>query len=354
MAGFLSDFAKGFAEQTSATLDLRVKQKEDLDAYRKKKVLDSDAEMELYKRKKEIDAANEANLRKQRAAEYADSAGELITPSAQTEQTQPIPSAGNASGFFSGMTTTPKPVEPEEVRKKKLQAKAAALGDDDNYKRFGAEADAAGKNRDIARQPVLSMEGTPAVEQFAKEEADRLKGDGNSIYLPKQAQISSVSNTPEKTLEMRSAAKAATVMDTLLRSTSDESGKSTLSKGEAQVVAQSLVKGKNTILSPDVSPEEKMAAYDAMVKMSTDLPAEAIANSMQALFTPAELNKFTEFEQSIQSDGTGVQENVMPNEAPPTVKNTSNIPTVTSDADYANVPSGQPYLDPKGVKRIKK
>jgi len=312
MGGFLSDFAQGFAEQTSATLDLRQKQKEDLDAYRKKKVLDSDAEYELYSRKKELEVAAQSRLDKERAEADARETAKFFQPrDTQTEQTQPIPSSDNSSGFFSGMSTQ-RTAEPKEAIYNKLAAAAAARGDEQAYKKHKALADAESVTRTTDRQPVLSLEGAPAVEQFAKEEGERLKQDGNSMYLPRQAQISSVSNTPEKTLEMRSAAKAATVMDTLLRSTADESGKSSLTKGEAQVVAQTLVKGKNTILSQEVSQEEKMAAYDAMVQLSNDLPAEAIGNSMQALFNPAELKKFTDFEQLIKQPNT--QENVMPNE----------------------------------------
>jgi hypothetical protein len=276
---FLSDFAGGFAAVKMKQYEQQDKAAYEEDAYRKKRVIDLDISKQEadYKAQKEAERLKEQMryINGETDDKTAEQIGTIFTPgSAQPTPTNPFnmaPESGNPNADFE---------EAQSWREK--QARALEVGAEDVAKAANVKADIAegrmkfsDKEREKARQDILSKDGVPILKQDVEAKTKKYKetlvrSDYGRGAMLQDADEFKIKLQEEQKDDMLNDALKSILADSL---TNEVTGKLTVDAGTFDRFSKESIRLSNE-LSMATSAEEKEQITLELLELKSDMNAQ--------------------------------------------------------------------------------
>jgi hypothetical protein len=277
---FLSDFAGGFAAVKMKQYEQQDKATYEEDAYRKKRVIDLD----ISKQEADYKAQKEAEIRAIRAKEYksmiqdktAKQMGGVFTEGSA----QPTPT--NTFNMAPEAPANPNADFEEAQSWQAIQAKALYLGDDEIAKSAKANADIAegrmkfsDKEREKARQDILSKDGVPILKQDVEAKTKKYK---DPMIQSEYGRGQILQNTTEDKAKLQEEQKDDMLNDSLKSILADSltnevTGKLTVDAGTFDRFSKESIKLSNE-LAMATSAEEKEQLALELLELKSDMNAQ--------------------------------------------------------------------------------
>lgn len=345
---FLNDFGFGLSKTLTEKFKEKDKTDAEVDAYRRKMVIEADAKEALAER-------NAARLERQRKNYGANPEMEpLNNQTANSIQTLPSVTAPT-----SNVNTSTNDFMSQFTKNRKIAKDAYIAGDTDYAKGLDADADVLKQQLDqdkykrtTAREDVQGVEGLSPAKELIKEDSAVLnKNEVNSgLYEkyfgePKNLNYANPSDMDVEDVKKvkESVVQAAKITSVLSSASADPAtGKSQLSSEELKADAVGLVKSKNILLDGNKTDQHE----EAMQHLGDIL--ERYPEASYVLNKSLGLDKLTPKAPSLDT-----QPVVLSNEKPTGNPNVSTTkPSITQD-EYMKLPSGSRYTAPDGTMRTK-
>jgi hypothetical protein len=276
---FLSDFAGGFAAVKMKQYEQQDKAAYEEDAYRKKRVIDLDISKQEadYKAQKEAERLKEQMryINGETDDKTAEQIGTIFTPgSAQPTPPNPFnmaPESGNPNADFE---------EAQSWREK--QARALEVGAEDVAKAANVKADIAegrmkfsDKEREKARQDILSKDGVPVLKQDVEAKTKKYKeesilSDYGRGTLLRDAKTFKTQLQAEQKDDMLNDALKSMLAENF---TNEVTGKLTIDAGTFERFSKESIKLTND-LAAATSPEEKERISLELMDLKADMNAQ--------------------------------------------------------------------------------